>query len=75
MSAVITPQAPATPAPRKVLGFSALFAASIGVIVAQLGMVALMQGVGIGGWGFFAALGDRLSRWRWPTPWPMPRWR
>jgi amino acid transporter len=57
MSAVITPQAPATPAPRKVLGFSALFAASIGVIVAQLGMVALMQGVGIGGWGFFAALG------------------
>lgn len=44
------------PASRKVLGFSSLFAASIGVIVAQLGMVSLMQGVGIGGWGFFAAL-------------------
>jgi amino acid transporter len=42
---------------KKVLGFSALFAASIGVIVAQLGMVSLMQGVGIGGWGFFVALG------------------
>lgn len=41
---------------RKVLGFSSLFAASIGVIVAQLGMVSLMQGVGIGGWGFFIAL-------------------
>ena len=57
MSAVITDKTPATPAPRKVLGFSALFAASIGVIVAQLGMVSLMQGVGIGGWGFFGALG------------------
>lgn len=41
---------------RKVLGFSSLFAASIGVIVAQLGMVTLLQGVGIGGWGFFIAL-------------------
>ena len=57
MSAVITDKpTPATNAPRKVLGFSALFAASIGVIVAQLGMVSLMQGVGIGGWGFFGAL-------------------
>lgn len=44
-------------ASRKLLGFSTLFAASIGVIVAQLGMVSLMQGVGIGGWGFFVALG------------------
>lgn len=41
---------------RKILGFNSLFAASIGVIVAQLGMVTLMQGVGIGGWGFFVAL-------------------
>jgi amino acid transporter len=33
-----------------------LFAASIGVIVAQLGMVSLLQGVGIGGWGFIVAM-------------------
>jgi amino acid transporter len=53
-----TPTTPvSTPAQsRKVLNLGALLAASIGVIVAQLGMVALMQGVGIGGWGFFAAL-------------------
>lgn len=38
------------------LGLRSLFAASIGVIVAQLGMVTLMQGVGIGGWGFMAAM-------------------
>lgn len=38
------------------LGISALFAASIGVIVAQLGMVTLMQGIGIAGWGFVIAL-------------------
>lgn len=38
------------------LGLRALFAASIGVIVAQLGMVTLMQGMGIGGWGFVAAM-------------------
>lgn len=38
------------------LGFWQLFAASIGVIVAQIGMVSLMQGVGIGGWGFAVAL-------------------
>lgn len=38
------------------LGFKVLFAASIGVIVAQLGMVTLMQGVGIGGWGFIGAM-------------------
>ncbi len=51
-----TPQA-RIPAPSsKVLGFNSLFAASIGVIVAQLGMVTVMQGVGIGGWGFFAAM-------------------
>jgi amino acid transporter len=34
----------------------ALFAASIGVIVAQIGMVSLTQGIGIGGWGFVLAL-------------------
>ena len=39
------------------LGRRALFAAAIGVTVAQLGMVATAQGVAIGGWGFFAALG------------------
>jgi amino acid transporter len=38
------------------LGFKVLFAASIGVIVAQLGMVTLMQGIGIGGWGFIGAM-------------------
>lgn len=38
------------------LGVSALFAASIGVIVAQLGMVTLMQGIGIAGWGFVVAM-------------------
>lgn len=38
------------------LGVSALFAASIGVIVAQVGMVTLMQGIGIAGWGFVIAL-------------------
>lgn len=38
------------------LGFRALFAASIGVIVAQIGMVSLSQGMGIGGWGFMGAL-------------------
>jgi len=39
------------------LGQRALLAAAIGAIVAQLGMVAMAQGVGIGGWGFFAATG------------------
>ena len=38
------------------LGFRVLFAASIGVIVAQLGMVTLMQGIGIAGWGFIGAM-------------------
>ena len=41
---------------RKVLGMGALLAASIGVIVAQIGMVAVMQGVGVGGWGFIVAM-------------------
>jgi amino acid transporter len=41
---------------RRTLGFSSLLAASIGVIVGQLGMVSLLQGVGIGGAGFFVAL-------------------
>ncbi|WP_341890005.1 APC family permease [Variovorax sp. YR752] len=38
------------------LGFSALFAAAIGAIVAQIGMVSSAQGIGIGGWGFVGAL-------------------
>lgn len=38
------------------LGFKALFAAAIGVIVAQISMVSSSQGMGIGGWGFIAAL-------------------
>lgn len=39
------------------LRFNALFAAAIGVIVAQLGMVSAAQGIGIGGWGFVGAIG------------------
>jgi len=39
------------------LGRRALFAAAIGAIVAQLGMVTMAQGVALGGWGFFVALG------------------
>jgi amino acid transporter len=42
-----------TPQP---LGRWQLLSASIGVIVAQIGMVSLMQGMGIGGWGFVIAL-------------------
>jgi amino acid transporter len=38
------------------LGRWQLFSASIGVIVAQIGMVSLTQGIGIGGWGFIIAL-------------------
>jgi amino acid transporter len=38
------------------LGVKGLFAASIGVIVAQIGMVSVLQGIGIGGWGFVAAM-------------------
>jgi len=38
------------------LGRWQLFSASIGVIVAQIGMVSLTQGMGIGGWGFVLAL-------------------
>jgi amino acid transporter len=38
------------------LGRWQLFSASIGVIVAQIGMVSLTQGIGLGGWGFLIAL-------------------
>ena len=38
------------------LGLGALFSVSIGVIVAQIGMISLTQGIGIGGWGFVVAL-------------------
>ena len=43
------------------LGLRPLFAAAIGVVVAQINMVALLQGVGIGGWGFLAAMGIALA--------------
>jgi amino acid transporter len=43
-------------ASRGKLGFWQLFATSIGVVVSQVTIVALLQGVGIGGWGFMAAL-------------------
>jgi amino acid transporter len=49
----VTP-APAATASR--LGLGALFSVSIGVIVAQIGMISLTQGIGIGGWGFVVAL-------------------
>ena len=42
---------------RPMLGRRVLFAAAIGAIVAQLGMITTAQGVAIGGWGFFGALG------------------
>ena len=58
---------------RKVLGFSSLFAASIGVIVAQLGMVSLMQGVGIGG-GASSLHCRSPFFWHWPMPWPTLKW-
>lgn len=56
MNSLSTPAISSLPKPRAGLGFGALLAASIGVIVAQIGMVAVMQGVGIGGWGFFVAM-------------------
>lgn len=43
-------------ASRGKLGFWQLFATSIGVVVSQVTIVALLQGVGIGGFGFLAAL-------------------
>ena len=56
--AELAPQASSvvTPATGSGLGFRALFAAAIGVIVAQIGMVSVLQGLGIAGWGFLAAL-------------------
>ncbi len=47
---------PAAGAPSARLGIGALFSVSIGVIVAQIGMISLTQGVGIGGWGFIGAM-------------------
>lgn len=44
-------------ADRKILGFGALFSASIGVIVSQVTMVSVLQGVGLGGNGFVIAMG------------------
>ncbi|MBV8910884.1 MAG: APC family permease, partial [Gammaproteobacteria bacterium] len=41
---------------RPCLGRWQLFSAAIGVIVAQIGMVSLTQGIGLGGWGFVLAL-------------------
>ena len=38
------------------LTFKSLFAASIGVIVSQVTMASVLQGVGLGGWGFVAAM-------------------
>jgi amino acid transporter len=42
---------------RKILGFGALFSASIGVIVSQVTTVSVLQGVGLGGNGFVVAMG------------------
>ena len=52
----LSPGAPVAGRARAGLGFRALFSASIGVIVAQVGMVSMMQGMGIAGWGFLLAL-------------------
>lgn len=38
------------------LGLGALLSASIGVIVAQVTICSVLQGVGLGGWGFIVAL-------------------
>ena len=43
-------------APRKTLGLGALLAASIGVIVSQVTICSVLQGIGLGGWGFVMAL-------------------
>jgi amino acid transporter len=40
----------------KFLTFRSLFAASIGVIVSQVTMVSVLQGTGLGGWGFVVAM-------------------
>lgn len=45
-----------TPSARRILNFGALFAASIGVIVSQVTMVSVLQGVGFGGAGFVVAM-------------------
>jgi amino acid transporter len=47
--------APALRRPGAGLGLGALLAASIGVIVGQVGTVSLLQGLGLGGWGFVGA--------------------
>lgn len=41
----------------KILGLGALFSASIGVIVSQVTIVAMLQGFGLGGVGFLMAMG------------------
>jgi amino acid transporter len=43
-------------APGRILTLRSLFAASIGVIVSQVTMVSVLQGMGIGGWGFVVSL-------------------
>jgi amino acid transporter len=49
--------APASQHPTRAgLGLGTLLATSIGVIVGQVGTVSLLQGVGLGGWGFIGAL-------------------
>lgn len=56
MTGTAVPAAASGVAAQRGLGFRALFAAAIGVIVAQIGMVSVLQGLGIAGWGFVAAL-------------------
>ena len=41
---------------KRTLGLPSLFAAAVGVVVAQVVFVSILQGVGIGGAGFFVAL-------------------
>jgi amino acid transporter len=47
---------PATASARRILNLRSLFAASIGVIVSQVTMVSVLQGMGLGGWGFVVAM-------------------
>ena len=41
---------------KRVLGLPSLFAIAVGVVVAQVVFVSILQGVGIGGSAFFVAL-------------------
>ncbi|WP_095147698.1 APC family permease [Pseudomonas sp. Irchel s3a18] len=55
-SVPLHPLAPAQAGPRKRLGFSALLAVAVGLVVSQGVMVLMLQGAGIAGMGFIVPL-------------------